>query len=76
MKDKRFRLRWLAYLRALFGRYFWLPCPVCEKNFGGFETADQGLLTDYGGGMSVCKNCDSDAKNKNKENNYFIPTPS
>ena len=30
-------LKPLCWLRAFVGGYFWLPCPICEESFGGFE---------------------------------------
>jgi hypothetical protein len=35
-----FRPRWLNrwYARAM--GYFWLPCPLCERPFGGHEWRD------------------------------------
>lgn len=30
-------MRWFARLRAWIGGYFWLPCPVCDRMFAGFE---------------------------------------
>lgn len=35
MRMLLYPLRWL---RAVLGGYFWLPCPVCGKKFGGFES--------------------------------------
>lgn len=29
--------RWWHRLRAEIGGYFWLPCPLCGKEFGGHE---------------------------------------
>lgn len=29
--------RWLNWLRAKIGGFFWLPCPVCKRKFGGHE---------------------------------------
>jgi hypothetical protein len=30
-------MRLLERLRAWFGGYFWLPCPICGRMFGGHE---------------------------------------
>ena len=29
--------RWWNWLISFFGGFFWLPCPRCQKNFGGHE---------------------------------------
>ena len=59
---------------ALFG-YFWLPCPVCKKGFGGHEM-QLGLvpLIVNGHAMGVCSfNCSLKAQEMNKENGEFWP---
>lgn len=33
--------RWWAKLRADVGGYFWLPCPLCGRMFGGHEWRDR-----------------------------------
>jgi hypothetical protein len=32
--------RWLAKTRANLGGYFWLPCRVCGRMYGGFECSE------------------------------------
>jgi len=73
-KDIRLQPRWFAYLRTVFGGYFWIPCPICGEYFGGFETSQEGLQISYIEGKCVCMNCGKEAKKRNKENNYFIPS--
>lgn len=37
--------------------YFWLPCPICGKYFGGHETANiftAGLVAEDGHAYGVC----------------------
>lgn len=34
------RLRTLNKVYAAVAGYFWLPCPLCEKEFGGHEWRD------------------------------------
>lgn len=65
-KDLRFKPRWLAYLRALFCGYFWMQCPLCGKNFGGFES-EGSLYTGNGGGVCVCNNCSTRAEKLSKK---------
>jgi hypothetical protein len=31
------RIEWFEKLKANMGGYFWLPCPMCGKMFGGHE---------------------------------------
>lgn len=55
------------WLRAHLGRYFWLPCPVCGRKFGGHEwkTGSVGSLFQAGlGGAAVCpsERCQAVAK--------------
>lgn len=41
--------------------YFWLPCPLCGRYFGGHEWKDgnEYLLmdTDGNGGTGICSDC-------------------
>ena len=37
-------MRRLHKLYALLFRYFWLPCPVCGKYFGGHELSSNNFL--------------------------------
>jgi hypothetical protein len=57
--------RLFSQLYALFGGYFWLPCPLCGRMFGGHEIADVGLMTDWNYGKSVCKHCADEASRRN-----------
>ena len=66
-------------IKALTGGYFWLPCPLCGRNFGGHETADTTLMIGFGIGESVCKNCGEEAARLTKLNKDvwcppFIPS--
>ena len=73
--DKEMKIvksRFLNWLYAFIFGYFWLPCPLCGKNFGGHESHGM-LMTSYGGGVCVCYNCKEIAEKLNKENNYFMP---
>ena len=62
--------------------YFWLPCPVCGRMFGGFEIADNGLIGKPGEcGTCVCKKCNEEVLKVNKKNfeegkieYYFVAT--
>jgi hypothetical protein len=62
--------RWLHGLYAHFAGYFWLPCPICGRCFGGHEkggTLQRDLFTAW----SVCRACVAEAKQKNRENGLF-----
>jgi len=60
--------RILHKIYAKVNHYFWLPCPVCGKEFGGHEKhGRQGVITKretdehgttYEYSTGVCKNCD------------------
>lgn len=46
------------HLRALAGRYFWLPCPLCGEYFGGNEWEhDASMYLGDGSGCGVCAKC-------------------
>ena len=63
MKDKRRQPRWWQHIKARLLGYFWKPCPICCKSFGGHESDDNGhlFITSYSGRM-VCANCIEIAK--------------
>ncbi len=63
------KYRWLSWLYAHLLGYFWLPCPICGKHFGGHErVANQNhLMTSWHGGLSVCPDCSDEAGRRNKE---------
>jgi DNA-directed RNA polymerase subunit RPC12/RpoP len=66
--------RWFNRLYAFINGYFWLPCSLCGKNFGGHEWfPDNSISISYGEGEAVCPNCGEKAREINKENNWFIP---
>lgn len=41
MRERMARFEQWRRWRALFGGYFWLPCPVCGTEFGGHEWKDR-----------------------------------
>jgi hypothetical protein len=54
--------RWWAKLRADFGGYFWLPCPVCGRMFGGHEWDYKNLASTVptevrGLSKAICPSC-------------------
>jgi len=61
-------MRLWHWLRARLGGYFWEPCPICGKNFGGHEWGDTSLATTPHSGVGVCPKCIPEAKRRNEEN--------
>lgn len=66
--------RFLHWLYAEINGYFWLPCPICGKCFGGHEWIDGNSLrkTEYSG-AGVCPKCGEKARdiNEKKFNKHF-----
>lgn len=63
------RFRLYNHLYALFNRYFWLPCPLCGKYFGGHEwKSGNDIYHGNGSGEGVCPDCGEKAKAINKAN--------
>lgn len=52
--------RWYHRLYAFFGGYFWIPCPICGRKFGGHE-AQWTLWTTPWSGWGVCLACKAEA---------------
>jgi len=69
MKDKRRKIRWFQKIYAILFGYFWLPCPICGKYFGGHEWQDNNYtalqISQYEGN-AVCINCTEKAIKRNK----------
>ena len=61
-----YRPRFLHWIYAALMGYFWLPCSICDKNFGGHETAAF-LDSDYFNGFGVCPCCVEEAHRRNKQ---------
>ena len=55
----------------LFG-YFWMPCPICGRMFGGFEISPVTLMFDWHMGRCVCRKCTGRAIEANKESGLFL----
>ena len=73
------RWRWLNWIYAPLNGYFWLPCPLCGKNFGGHEIrgTDQSLMDSWYSGVSVCSDqgCIVEAKRRDIEYMKAHPPP-
>ena len=63
-----YKPRFINWLYALTHAYFWLPCPICGKNFGGHESKGM-LMQGWNGGVSVCPKC---AEEADRRNNIFM----
>lgn len=59
------RPTWYRWLHAFLGGYYWLPCKMCGRNYGGGEETGS-LLIDPGQGYSVCYRCQEQADEHNK----------
>jgi len=59
--------RFLHWIFAIWGGYFWIPCDLCGKSFGGHELSGS-LNTSAFGGVGVCRNCIDKANEINREN--------
>jgi len=63
--------RWVHHLYAnLFG-YFWVPCPICEKYFGGHEKHGDLCISKHGGELT-CWACRKEANKRNKKNGFIV----
>ena len=60
--------RFIERIRAFYGGYFWLPCPVCGKMFGGHELRNSGYLIIGRRHMGVCNDCPELAAKINERN--------
>jgi len=52
--------RWWHWLRSQVRGYFWLPCPLCGRMFGGHEWHHRGQdvpTGEHGVGAAICPWC-------------------
>ncbi len=61
--------RWMHRLYAGLGGYFWLPCPLCGRFFGGHEwrLPHQTWFESIGSGRPVCPGCAGSAVVRQRE---------
>lgn len=52
-----YRPRFLNFLWAMWGSYFWCRCSICHKYFGGHEHGNGSLMYDWNNGEIVCRKC-------------------
>lgn len=68
-------MRLFNRLWAMLWGYFWLPCPLCGRMFGGHETARNGWTSR---GTMVCKKCEQAVIEQNRKDfkdgkiNYYF----
>jgi len=67
-------LKPFRWLRAFFGGYFWLSCPVCGEKYGGFEIGGS-LMLSWNEERGVCKGCTERAKEQNIQFMKDCPAP-
>lgn len=54
-------MRILNRLFAWVFGYFWLPCPICKKMFGGHEVFIYSKIAHVDGhNFTVCRSCNAD----------------
>ena len=68
-------MRLLNKIYAKVFGYFWLPCPVCGKEYGGHEHVwTVPLIADDGRAYGVCSHeCGKKAQALNDKNGRFWP---
>lgn len=51
--------RWAHHAYAVAAGYFWLPCPLCDRPFGGHEWGDDipDPTRPPNGGVGICSRC-------------------
>ena len=60
--------RWFNRYYAFLTGYFWLPCPLCGKMFGGHEWFDgNSLMVSYYKSWGVCSLCGKKAREMNTQ---------
>lgn len=65
----KLRPRFLAKFIARLTGYFWLPCPICGKEFAGFEFGGGVLYDSNTSGYAVCSDraCIAERTRRNLE---------
>jgi len=61
------KFRILNCIYAFLGGYFWSPCPLCRKYFGGHERKTGSLMDSMNSGRAVCPDCKNEADRLNRE---------
>lgn len=67
---RKLRYRTLNHFTALVLGYFWRPCPLCGKMFGGHEwhyETDSMIMETRSSGELVCPECTEKAERYNRD---------
>jgi hypothetical protein len=60
--------RWVNRIYAWLFGYFWLPCPICRRYFGGHEWGPSALIVaDDRPMQGVCELCANEADRRNAD---------
>jgi len=59
--------RWMHGVYAMFFGYYWFPCPICGKMFGGHEPSGT-IWENTGSGEACCINCAKEGERLSKIN--------
>jgi len=68
------RPRFLNAIAAYLGGYLWLPCPICNEKFAGYESTEI-IFDSWTTGKMVCWRCSEKAAEKNAEFFKLNPPP-
>lgn len=63
--------RWIARVWAKLFGYFWLPCPVCQEPFAGFEWGAFSMMTGPHAGTGACAKAECQAVAEKSTRNYY-----
>lgn len=63
-KKLPYKPRFINWIWACWGGYFWLPCPICDELLGGHEPRGT-LMKTRSTGTGVCRNCINEARERN-----------
>lgn len=56
--------RFIAKFLASAGGYFWLPCPICDEPFAGFEWGESIVTGSSGRGVCSKPSCCEEARRR------------
>ena len=60
-------MRFFHKIYAFVFGYFWLPCPICRRYFGGHEKGNGCVMETRTYGSVVCSLCTKEADRRNQE---------
>jgi hypothetical protein len=60
------RLRLYNQIYAFSHSYFWLPCPICGRKFGGHERPQGILMINPAEAKGTCSACASEVERRNQ----------